>query len=426
MDSLVNIKGGNPVGHSKYYLNDEATEKKLKKGAKVKDFTKVHNKDDSFTLKFSTGAYITTVIPLIKFWMETKVIDEADTDGLEVEIVSVKSKMDKGGTIEGYTVRLQVEGEEVTITLWDTTLKILVQGGLRQVQFTTRALIPYLENEIDACKRDIDRTNAKVLNMTSPCHVCEKVFTDKSKLNLHIKNHPVNISKTSATKPRSSIKHLTTKRLPMLQTRKGKVQVKFQSEQQLDLVDSDENNTSSMVSDLRDEDVEKIGEITAKNDEPINRAPILMDEEGCRASTPVPDSLRPDAPSFHLPGKDPVLSSSLSDSQRMVIPDPAWLQQEEVSPTPPPVWAGLASPMPTDWLPKGGSLPCSILQEALDAASRRLEEQRHPEPVPTIEESVRPSVIRMTAPKAKNRLYPKTMIINIDDEANDEDATEKH
>ena len=291
MDSLVNIKGGNPVGRSKYYLNDEATEKKLKKGAKVKDFTKVHNKDDSFTLKFSTGAYITTVIPLIKFWMETKVIDEADTDGLEVEIVSVKSKMDKGGTIEGYTVRLQVEGEEVTITLWDTTLKILVQGGLRQVQFTTRALIPYLENEIDACKRDIDRTNAKVLNMTSPCHVCEKVFTDKSKLNLHIKNHPVNISKTSATKPRSSIKHLTTKRLPMLQTRKGKLQVKFQSEQQLDLVDSDENNTSSMVSDLRDEDVEKIGEITAKNDEPINRAPILMDEEGCRASTPVPDSL---------------------------------------------------------------------------------------------------------------------------------------
>lgn len=187
------MKGGNPENRSKYYLNDVATAKKLKKGAIANDITKVCNKDSSHTIKISTGSYISTVLPLLKFWMEMREIDETDMDGMKVEVENVITKKDKGGTVEGYIVKLIVEGEEVTITLWDMALKMLVQGGPQQIEFTTRALIPYLENEIDACQKDMKKRNDKVLQLAKhgSCNVCAKTFNDTASLKKHMINHQI-------------------------------------------------------------------------------------------------------------------------------------------------------------------------------------------------------------------------------------------
>ena len=70
IDAIVNIKGGNPDGRSKYFLNNDATVRRLKKGAMDKDLLTVCNKDDSFTITFSAGAYISVVLQLLKFLME--------------------------------------------------------------------------------------------------------------------------------------------------------------------------------------------------------------------------------------------------------------------------------------------------------------------------------------------------------------------
>ena len=163
--------------------------------------------------------------------METKEIDETDTDGLEVEVINVNKKTDKGGTVEGYIVKLLVEGEEVTITLWDTALKILVQGGPQQVQCTTRTLIPYLENEILECQKYINSYNVKVLQTINACNVCAKTFHDSAGMKKHMINHQ-SISASITTNPIVGNN-------------------KFLSEQQLD------ESIVSVLSDLIDDVVEK-------------------------------------------------------------------------------------------------------------------------------------------------------------------------
>ena len=65
MDLIVNIVGGNPGGRAKYFLNDETTIKKLKAAA-GKDSMKVTHNDGSKTIEFSTGAYVSVVLPLVK------------------------------------------------------------------------------------------------------------------------------------------------------------------------------------------------------------------------------------------------------------------------------------------------------------------------------------------------------------------------
>ena len=64
MDTIVNIVGGNPGGRAKYFLNDETTIKKLKAAAD-KISMKVSHNNGSKKIEFSTGAYVSTVVPLL-------------------------------------------------------------------------------------------------------------------------------------------------------------------------------------------------------------------------------------------------------------------------------------------------------------------------------------------------------------------------
>ena len=65
MDTIVTIPGGNPGGKAKYFLDDENTVKKLKAAAD-KDNMTVADNNGSKTIDFSTGAYVSVVLPLIR------------------------------------------------------------------------------------------------------------------------------------------------------------------------------------------------------------------------------------------------------------------------------------------------------------------------------------------------------------------------
>ena len=139
------------VGTFKYYLNDKSILKKLKNHAIDTHVEELPVKDKTRSFQFSTGAYILAVGPLIKFWKkcEGNFIEKTDTDGLSVLVKQVATQTDAGGRITGYIVRLEVEGENVTITPYDTTVYLRVQGGIQQKEYTERALIPYLKAEIN-------------------------------------------------------------------------------------------------------------------------------------------------------------------------------------------------------------------------------------------------------------------------------------
>ena len=130
-------------------------------------------KDNSVTLQFSTGAYILAVGPLIKFYKycEGKSIKREDVDGLNIIVNSVVTRLDAGGKITGYLIQLEVEGETVTVTPFDTQVKMRVQGGKKQEEYTRRALLPFLCNEIQNQSVKIDQINQqfKQLGVTSRC-----------------------------------------------------------------------------------------------------------------------------------------------------------------------------------------------------------------------------------------------------------------
>ena len=169
MENIVNIAGGNPEGRSKYYLNDIETEKKLKEGArrtKHLDVVPVPFKGGECTnIIFSTGAYIAVALPLLKDWTDcqAKLIDSTYTDGMVVRVVKVRPKLDMGGLLEGYQVKMVANGKNVTIHMFDTVLKMTIQGGPESLAYTNRALIPYLKDKISRRFQEIQNLNSKVL-----------------------------------------------------------------------------------------------------------------------------------------------------------------------------------------------------------------------------------------------------------------------
>ena len=150
-------------GGFKYYLNNDETLKKLKKNAKnTEDLEELPlKKDNTIRIQFSTGAYMLAVAPLISFWKKNigKQINSANTGGLDVTINDVVRDHDANGTTTQWIVHLMVEGEQVTITCYDTQVKMMIQGARMKEEYSKKALIPYLKDEINDRSKAIAQLN---------------------------------------------------------------------------------------------------------------------------------------------------------------------------------------------------------------------------------------------------------------------------
>ena len=155
-------------GGSNYILNEEATLKKLQLAA-VKPAIEVTRNGGSTTIHFSTGSYVTTVIPLVNAWIDIKgdYINNGLVDNMNIKVENVKIKKDNAGTIEHYLVKLKVDGQKVTVTCFDTTLTVLVQAASMLEPYCSRALFPYLEKEIKKWSMRIKEYNHLVLSYDS-------------------------------------------------------------------------------------------------------------------------------------------------------------------------------------------------------------------------------------------------------------------
>ena len=109
MDTIVNILGGNPGGRSKYFLNNEATIKKLKQAAKVGNIM-ITPCQGSVQIQFNAGTYVEVALRLLKYWEgcqgEPQIPE--DVDNLNVSVTEVETFKDAGGINERHIVRLCV------------------------------------------------------------------------------------------------------------------------------------------------------------------------------------------------------------------------------------------------------------------------------------------------------------------------------
>ena len=149
----------------KYTLNDDSTLEKLQKNATTHDMCVDRTKNDnSVSIQMNTGAYLATVVPLIQFYLKNKglEINSKQTNGLVVFIKEVAQQKDARGTIVSTLVDLEVDGEHVKVTTYDTTGLVRVQGK-GQHKFAEQLLIPHLENNVSLNTREIKMTNEMIL-----------------------------------------------------------------------------------------------------------------------------------------------------------------------------------------------------------------------------------------------------------------------
>ena len=290
---------------SSYYLNDMETLKKLKEYAdRSTPMTVETKRDSSYSLLFSTGAYLEAVTPLISFWKEAEgadFIDKKDTDGLEVKVNYVETETEKGGKSVKFIVRLNVHGENTTVTCYDTTVSMRVQGGPMMEKFSRRALIPYLEGEIKKKSMQI-----RDINM----HFQQLGSTNKSK------------SRNKTTGP---VNPSNTKKLANFKASK------MISEQQLD-----ESDTSiiSVASEEEDDDSLELEVVTD-----IEETAIEVYRQG---------DFTPKA------------------NQVVVLPDATFCLENNLAPAPKAVWANLN--LPEGWNVRNNILTSQSLPSADMAA----------------------------------------------------------
>ena len=76
-----------------YYLNTVETLRKLKEHAdRTAHLEQETKNDNSLSLRFSTGAYIETVVPLLKYWKKEEgagLLEHEDTDAMDVKVKTV-------------------------------------------------------------------------------------------------------------------------------------------------------------------------------------------------------------------------------------------------------------------------------------------------------------------------------------------------
>jgi hypothetical protein len=83
-------------------------------------------------------------------------------DNLSVTVVEVDTLEDANGVKERHSVKLIVEGEQVTVTLWDTKCKMGIQATSQLIPYTHRVLFPYLKEQIELHDKEIREKNENV------------------------------------------------------------------------------------------------------------------------------------------------------------------------------------------------------------------------------------------------------------------------
>ena len=367
----------------KYYLNDDATLVKLKGHATRAPIEQTPTNDPTHTFQFSSGSFVVVMNPLVNFWKSAqgKLINPKETDNLDTSVKSVKTQKDAGGKITGHITKLSVEGEDVTITTFDTQVKIRVQGGKMQVEYTTRALLPYLEANIEMNSVKIKEINKYFIDHPGPfpktklnathvkvhCHFCKKEFKSRKEIRSHM-----------------STDHNT--RTP------PKMITIFNSEQQLEPIE-DTSLLDTSISSNESLPLEELPlpELTSPSEPPSPSETSLELPSPFETPLGPPSLLEPPSLSETPlePPPFPVETSSETPpppSQRVktsILPEDSFCKEVNTSAPPPPMlWSGRLPVLPASWSTKGGSLPSESLGAILEAIAK-VSNVSKPQPLPS-------------------------------------------
>ena len=154
-------------------------------------------------LLFSVGAWLTSVLPAVRYWDEIKEDKVCKVDDIIIKVGGIKSGNDKNGMHVVSQVVFYVDRDKVVCHLYNTTQKILVNGhGYKRL--IDIFLKPFFQSKVESCSREIENLNKEVSEKygsktvkrssvkysrepvhISACNVCNSTFKSLSAMNKH-------------------------------------------------------------------------------------------------------------------------------------------------------------------------------------------------------------------------------------------------
>ena len=143
-----------------YELNDKAAKAKLVKGSKRIPL-EIEENSTSMNIVFSVGAWLTTVLPAIRYWNEIKSDKTCKVGDAVIKIGGIKAGKDANGMHVVSQIAFYVDKDKVMCHLYNTTQKILVNGhGYKRL--IDIFLRPFFEAKVENSMKDIKRVNEEV------------------------------------------------------------------------------------------------------------------------------------------------------------------------------------------------------------------------------------------------------------------------
>ena len=127
-----------------YKLTDKKATSNFLKAAS-KDPIEVDEKQKCTMLIFSVGAYSRAVFPLLHEWKSSK--DEFQSGNLLIKQLNFAPGYDESGKNVDSVVSFNVNGRKVTVSCFNTTQKIKVEGPLYK-EFVQQYLVQYFNQKM--------------------------------------------------------------------------------------------------------------------------------------------------------------------------------------------------------------------------------------------------------------------------------------
>ena len=143
-----------------YELNDKAAKAKLVKGSKRNPF-EIEEKTASISLIFCVGAWLTSVLPAIRYWNEIKGDKTCKIGDISIKVGGIKAGKDANGMHVVSQVVFFVDRDKVICHLYNTTQRILVNGrGYKR--FVDVFLKPFFTSKVESCPEEIKSLNEEI------------------------------------------------------------------------------------------------------------------------------------------------------------------------------------------------------------------------------------------------------------------------
>ena len=113
-----------------HFLNREKVSQKLLTSSSFPPIAHHYGRNKALSIQLSSGAYYTVATSIIGEWAAKLAADPTFLLGGEpAELTYLSYKMDLSGAIERYIFSLTLQGSKVTVTFFNTTHLVMVQGS---------------------------------------------------------------------------------------------------------------------------------------------------------------------------------------------------------------------------------------------------------------------------------------------------------